>query len=140
MRTGRPGWILFWLTLTITLTVTPSAHAHLMNTGFGPFYDGLTHLFVTPEDLLPVIALALMAGLRGPRFGRAVLFALPVGWLVGSAAGLLLAQPITLPVAETIVTIALGVLLVTDRPLPLVLVGCLAILLGLFHGILNGSE
>jgi hypothetical protein len=54
------------------LTATPSAHAHLMNTGFGPFYDGLTHLFVTPEDLLPVIALALLAGLRGPRFGRAV--------------------------------------------------------------------
>ena len=69
-----------------------------MNTGFGPFYDGLTHLFVTPEDLLPVIALALLAGLRGPRFGRAVLLALPVAWLVGSAAGLLLAPQVTLPV------------------------------------------
>lgn len=43
-----------------------------------PFYDGLTHLFVTPEDLMPVIARALFAGLHGPRFGRAVLFALPV--------------------------------------------------------------
>ena len=132
--------ILFWLTLAITLIAAPSAHAHLMNTGFGPFSDGLTHLFVTPEDLLPVIALALMAGLRGPRFGRAVLFALPVAWLAGSTAGLLLASPIALPVAETIVTIALGVLLATDRPLPRAAVVCLAILLGLFHGILNGSE
>jgi hydrogenase/urease accessory protein HupE len=111
-----------------------------MNTGFGPFNDGLMNLFVTPEDLLPVIALALMAGLRGPRFARTVLFALPVAWLVGSAAGLLLAPPITLPVAETIVTIALGVLLATDHPLPLAAVACLAILLGLFHGIINGSE
>jgi hydrogenase/urease accessory protein HupE len=81
-----------------------------------------------------------MAGLRGPRFGRAVLFALPVAWLAGSSAGLLLASPIALPVAETIVTIALGVLLATDRPLPRAAVVCLAILLGLFHGIVNGSE
>jgi urease accessory protein len=140
MRTCRPGSLLFWLTLAITLTVAPAAHAHLMNTGFGPFYDGLTHLFVTPEDLLPVIALALLAGLRGPRFGRAVLFALPVAWLVGSAAGLLLAPHITLAVAETIVTIALGALLAADCPLPVAFVVSLAILLGLIHGIPNGSE
>jgi urease accessory protein len=132
--------ILFWLALAITLMAAPSAQAHLMNMGFGPFNDGLVHLFATPEDLLPVIALALMAGLRGPRFGRAVLFALPVAWLIGSAAGLLLASPITLPVADTIITIALGVLLATDRPLPLAAVVCLGIVLGLFHGILNGSD
>jgi len=53
----------------------------------GPFYDGLTHLFATPEDLLPVIALALLAGLRGPEFGRWVLLAVPAAWLVGSTAG-----------------------------------------------------
>jgi urease accessory protein len=136
----RPRLILFWWTLAITMIAAPSAHAHLMNTGLGPFNDGLTHLFVTPEDLLPVIALALLAGLRGPRFGRAVLFALPVAWLVGGFAGLLLAPPITLPMAETMVTIALGVLLATDPPLPLASVACLAILLGLLHGLLNGSE
>ena len=140
MRMCQPRLILFWLTLAVTLIVAPSAQAHLMNTGFGPFYDGLTHLFVTPEDLLPVIALALLAGLRGPRFGRAVLFALPVAWLVGSAAGLLLAPQVTLPVAETIVTIALGALLAADCPLPFAAVGGLAILLGLLHGSLNGSE
>jgi urease accessory protein len=140
MRMRGPRLILFWLTLAITLIAAPSAHAHLMNTGFGPFNDGLTHLFVTPEDLLPVIALALLAGLRGPRFGRTVLFALPVAWLVGTAAGVWLARPITLPVAETVVTIALGALLAADRPLPLTSVACLAILLGLFHGIVNGSE
>jgi urease accessory protein len=134
------GLISFWLTLAVMLTATPSAHAHLMNTGFGPFYDGLTHLFVTPEDLLPVIALALLAGLRGPRFGRAVLFALPVAWLVGSGAGLLITPQITLPVAETIVTIALGALVAANCPLSIAAVGGLAILLGLLHGILNGSE
>jgi urease accessory protein len=136
----RLPFILFWLILVATLSIAPSARAHLVNTGFGPFDDGLTHLFVTPEDLLPVIALALLAGLRGPRFGRVVLFALPIAWLAGSAFGLLLAQPITLPPAETILTVALGLLLAIDSNLPLVHVAGLAILLGLLHGLLNGSE
>jgi hydrogenase/urease accessory protein HupE len=132
--------MLFWFTLAITLSAAPLAHAHLMNTGFGPFHDGLTNLFVTPEDLLPVIALSLLAGLRGPRFGRVILFILPVAWLVGSAAGLLFVPARALPLAETTVTIALGGLLAADSPLPLAAVAGLAILLGLFHGILNGSE
>jgi urease accessory protein len=136
----RSGLNAFWSTLVVMLIVTPSAHAHLMNTGFGPFYDGLTHLFVTPEDLLPVVALSLLAGLRGPRFGRAVIFALPAAWLVGAAAGLVLAPQITLPVAETVVTIALGALLAADCPLPVAAVGGLAIALGLLHGGVNGSE
>jgi urease accessory protein len=140
VRTWRSDSILFWLALATTLSVTPCANAHLVSTGFGPFDDGLMHLFVTPEDLLPVIALALLAGLRGPRFGRAVLFVLPIAWLAGSAFGLLLAPPITLPLPETILTIALGILLATESRLPLTSVAGLAILLGLFHGFLNGSE
>lgn len=130
----------FWLLCAIMLSVVPSAQAHLMNTGFGPFYDGLTHLFVTPEDLLPAIALALLAGLRGPRFGRSILFVLPVAWLVGSTAGVWIAPQLTLPSLEIILTIGLGALLAADRPLPLAFVVSLAILLGLFHGILNGAE
>ncbi len=101
VRMRPPRLILFWFTLAITVSAAPSAHAHLMNTGFGPFDDGLTNLFMTPEDLLPVIALALLAGLRGPSFGRAILFALPVAWLLGSAAGLLFVPPRALPVAAT---------------------------------------
>src|SRR5262249_26971571 len=47
------------LAAAILLALAPPAHAHLMSTGFGPFYDGLTHLFVTPEDLLLVIGVGL---------------------------------------------------------------------------------
>lgn len=139
VRSQRPNF--FWWALAVTLATVPSAQAHLMNTGFGPFYDGLTHLFVTPEDLLPVIALALFAGLRGPRFGRVVLFVLPVAWLIGSATGAFLAPQLALlSVPEIIVTVGLGVLLAADRSLPLSFVGALAILLGLMHGVVNGSE
>jgi urease accessory protein len=114
--------------------------AHLTNTGFGPFYDGLTHLFVTPEDLLPVAALSLLAGLRGPRYGRAILFALPAACLAGTFAVRWIAWPLALPPAMAAVTIGLGALVAADGRLPLVLFTGLAIGLGLFMGGLNGME
>ena len=128
------------LALATAVGVPSLAHAHLMSTGFGPFYDGLTHLFVTPEDLLPVIALALLAGLHGPRFARIVLLALPAAWLAGSLLGLQFAPHVMIPVATAAVTIALGAMVAAGRPLPLGLVACLAVALGLFAGALNGID
>jgi hydrogenase/urease accessory protein HupE len=127
------------LIVTLVLVANP-VHAHLMNTGFGPFYDGLAHLFVTPEDLLPVLALALLAGLRGPPAGRAVLFALPLAWLAGSCAGQLFAPSVPLTIAVAVLTITLGALTAADRALPLALVVGLAIALGLINGGGNGME
>jgi hypothetical protein len=84
------------------------AHAHLTNTGFGQFYDGLAHLFVTPEHLLPVIAPALLAGLHGPRFGRTVLFALPAACLAGGLAGLLAHPSARMPAVTAVTSSVLG--------------------------------
>ena len=42
-----------------------TAYAHLMSTGFGPFYDGVIHLTLSPDDLLGVLGLSLLAGLAG---------------------------------------------------------------------------
>ena len=36
--------------------------AHLMETGFGGFYDGIAHLLMTPTDLLVVVGLSILAG------------------------------------------------------------------------------
>lgn len=114
--------------------------AHLMNTGLGPFYDGLLHLFVTPEDLLPVIALSLLAGLRGPAHGRRVLLALPLAWLAGTALGRAVAHVGILPIAAAVLTIALGALVAADRALSPGAAGVLAVALGLLHGAWNGAE
>jgi hydrogenase/urease accessory protein HupE len=116
------------------------AGAHLMNTGLGPFYDGLTHLFVTPEDLLPVIALALLAGLRGAPCGRAVLMALPAAWLMSSIAAATVRPPIVLPAATAVGTIVCGALVAAEVPLPRAAVVLFAIALGLLHGALDGAE
>jgi urease accessory protein len=130
------------LALGVGLAATASpAHAHLTNTGFGPFYDGLTHLFLTPENLLSAMALSLLAGLRGPRFGRAALFALPAAWLVGTLAGRLVASAVILPGATAaLIIIALGALAAADRPLALAPVAGSAIIVGLLNGGLDGVE
>jgi urease accessory protein len=126
--------------LMAIVVVARPAHAHLMTTGFGPFYDGLTHLLVSPEYLLPMIALALLAGLHGPRFGRAVLFALPAAWLAGSVLGLLVAPRAPMPLATAIVTIGVGAMVAAGRRLPLALVGGFAVAVGVLAGALNGIE
>ena len=65
-----------------------AAQAHLVSTGLGPFYDGLSHFVLSPEDLLPVLTLALLAGLNGAPAGRQVLLALPAAWAVAGVEGL----------------------------------------------------
>jgi urease accessory protein len=128
--------------LVLFIMAVPSpAYAHMMNTGFGPFYDGLTHLFVTPEDLLPAIALALFAGLRGPAAGRAVLWALPPAWLTGcsvvaAAAGVVA----TTPAVSGVTTFLAGALVAADLPLPIAAAGSVALALGLVSGAVNGVE
>ncbi len=114
--------------------------AHLMNTGLGPFYDGLAHLFTTPEDLLPVLALSLLSGLRGPQGGRTALFALPPAWLVGIVAGRFFHPHWVWPVFAAVLTIVLGALAAADRPLSSTAVAILAMALGLWNGAWNGIE
>ncbi len=114
--------------------------AHLMTTGLGPFYDGLAHLFVTPEDLLPVLALSLAAGLRGPAGGRAALFGLPIAWLAGVFLGRLFSPHWIWPVVSAGLTVLFGALAAADRRLSAGVVGALAAALGLWNGSWNGIE
>ena len=84
-KVGRYG-----LLAAMSLLLWPAtADAHLMSTGLGPFYDGMIHLILSPDDLLGVLAIALLSGLAGARYGRAVLFTLSAAWLLGGLLGLL---------------------------------------------------
>ncbi len=95
---------------TAALALLPApADAHLVTTGLGPLYDGISHLFLSFEDLLPVVALALLAGLNGPKAGRIVLFAVPTAWLLGGLVGFLAGTPF-LPATVTALAAALGLL------------------------------
>lgn len=122
-----------------TLLCTPSrAAAHLVTTGMGPVYDGIGHLLLTPEDLVPVLALALYAGLRGAISGRRAMFLLPVAWIAGGIAGAMLNIPNVLPI-PAISFLILGGLIAADLCMPAYAVTGLVILIGLVHGFFNGA-
>lgn len=114
------------------------ACAHLVSTGMGPVYDGIGHLLLTPEDLVPVLALALYAGLRGAASGRRALFLLPGAWLAGGLGGLLVGGAPAFPV-PVVSFLLLGALIAADFRAGKGAVPALAIALGLIHGALNGA-
>jgi urease accessory protein len=124
--------------LAVVLRAEP-AEAHLNSTGMGPIYDGLMHFLMSPEDLVPALALALLAGLRGAAYGRRASFTLPVAWLVGSLFGLTAAATTGSAVLSSLWFLLLGGLVIADAKLPLSAMTALAALCGLVHGYLNGT-
>ena len=115
------------------------ARAHLNATGMGPVYDGLLHFLTSPEDLVPALALALLAGLRGAPYGRRAMFTLPAAWLLGSLAGLTAATANAGTLAAALWFLLLGGLVVADAKLSLRALTLLGALLGLVQGYLNGT-
>lgn len=122
------------------LWLLPSpSQAHLVNTGLGPFYDGVSHFALTPEDLLPALALALLAGQCGSRAGRLALFALPGAWLVGGLLGLAFPTVDSARAVTTVSFLVLGGLVAAEARLRPEWVAGLAVVAGLLHGYLNGA-
>ncbi len=121
----------------MVLLLPVAASAHLVTTGMGPVYDGIVHLLLTPEDLVPALAVGVYAGLRGKTAARLVLFFFPCAWLIGGLAGLL--AGITFPGQPQIISFVLfGGLIAADQRLPDALVMLLVIPVGIMHGFYNG--
>ncbi len=123
-----------------SLVLPVAAQAHLTGTGLGPFYDGVTHFFLSPEQIIPVLGLALFAGLRGKRSGRLTLFLLPGAWLLGGLAGL--ARPVAgqFTALACFSFVVLGTLVASDVQLQLRYVAVLSLVFGLALGYVNGSD
>ena len=117
----------------------PAADAHLVETGFGGFYDGIAHLAMTPSDLLVVLALALFAGQRGTTAARWALFALPLAWLVGGLAGAKWPGAGVPPLWTTLSFLLAGALVALGARVRYVGVASLAVLAGTLHGFANGA-
>lgn len=136
MTVAQIAWLLF---AVLAVSAAP-AHAHLMNSGFGPFYDGLEHPLMSPEDLLPVAALTLLAALSGARYGRWLLATLPAAWMLGMMAGWALAFPGLPAWTGAAATALAGVAVAADLRLPLAAVMGLGAAIGMLHGLANGGE
>ena len=133
------SWCSMSLGILFLMILCPvRAEAHLNSTGMGPVYDGLLHFLQSPEDVIPVLALALFAGLRGAAHGRWALFVLPAAWLLGGLVGLASTSS-----GNSILTVVsfllLGGLVAADARLSLRATTVIAALLGLQHGYLNGA-
>ena len=113
------------------------AAAHLVTTGMGPVYDGIGHLLLTPDDLIPAMAVALYAGLCGKAPGRYALFFFPLAWLAGGIAGLLSASALTFSFSA-LSFLLLGALIAADLRLPAQVVSGLIVVVGAIHGFFNG--
>jgi urease accessory protein len=129
-----------WALLLAVLFLSPgAAEAHLVTTGFGRFYDGAAHVLVTPVDLLLVLALGLLAGLRGAGAARWVLLSLPAAWLAGGLAGMEWAPHRELPPWTALSFGLVGALVALDARLPRPAVLGLSCLAGALHGYSNGA-
>jgi len=128
------------LAVSALLAWPAPAHAHLVTTGLGPVYDGVSHLLLTFDDLLPVLAMAALSGLNGPAAGRRTLFVLPAAWLAAGLAGHACRTPV-LPAWTTAVSLlAVGILVAADRRLPPGVVTFLTVAVGIVHGWMNGAS
>ena len=113
--------------------------AHLMETGFGGFYDGIAHLLITPTDLLLVVGLSILAGQQGPAGGRTLLLVLPLAWLIGGRLGQPVGPVAVIELISVIWLTAIGVLVALQTRLNKLSLVVLACISGLLFGFGNGS-
>ncbi len=139
LQPRRPGATGAGLLTCALLSWPASAEAHLVTTGLGPVYDGISHVLMSPDDLVPIIAIALLAGLNGATAARHTLFAATAAWVLAGIAGFVAGQPLLSAATPAISFLALGVLIAADWKLSPVLVTALAVLVGSLHGWLNGA-
>jgi hydrogenase/urease accessory protein HupE len=134
------------LALLVFLASDLPAFAHVQQgqaqgflTGLSHPISGLDHVLLSADDLLPILAMSMLAGLNGPAAGRRTLFGLTGAWLLGGLAGYLFGQAL-LPGTMTCVSfLVLGGLTAADRRLsPAVVLG-IAVAVGLLHGWRNGD-
>jgi hydrogenase/urease accessory protein HupE len=120
------------------LVAPQTASAHLVTSGIGPFYDGVVHFFVSPEDLGVVIALALFGGLSGRAAAKWIVLALPMAWLLGIGLGLCWPGPTGSGWVPALSMLLAGLLAAINPHVPTCLPASVAIGLGMVHGFLNG--
>jgi hypothetical protein len=127
------------IALAASFAASAPAQAHLVETGFGAFYDGLAHVALTPSDLLLVLALALLAGQRGTSAARWAVFVLPLAWLAGGMIGSAWPSVGGLPVWTTLTFLLVGVLVALNAKVGDAGVAAFALGVGVLHGLVNGA-
>ncbi len=122
------------------LLIPSAAFAHVVNRRFGDFYAGMLHPFAGFEHILPIVAMALLAGQRGVTVGRAVLLAFPLALTVGIILGMTGSALKIVEVINLGSFIVLGALVAGAWHLPKNALIWLSIFFGLAQGYANGVD
>lgn len=125
--------------VALLLALPVAAQAHIMP-GVGAFYSGMLHAFLSPEQILPLLALALLAAQTKKPSGWLILFILPCAVLAGALYApwsLHLSWVATLSLAVTAIT---GLLIAFAIPVPAVLACLLSATAGLLAGWFNALD
>jgi len=125
--------------MTLLFLAPQAALAHLVTSGLGPFYDGALHLAISPDDLLGLISIALLAGLCGTRACRLTIIVLVISWFTAGLIGLSLPTTLYIPWLSIVSFLLLGLLVAIAPQLRPNTVALLAGIFGALHGLFNGS-
>lgn len=136
MKQHTKGFFLF----LVALFAPSAAHAHLVNSGLGPLYDGALHLILSPMDIVRLVTLSLFAGAQAFGTGRTVVVVTPVAWFLAGAAGLAFDASSTFAVANGVSLFLLGAAVALDLRTPVVVAAVLAAWFGGLLGFQSGAE
>jgi hydrogenase/urease accessory protein HupE len=123
----------------VLLALPGAAHAHLVTSGLGPFYDGALHLLLSPADMLGLAAAALLAGRNGQAVARLTVLVMPLCWLLAGVVGMQLEMAADLGWLSVASFMLLGILVAADARMPAVAVAGLAGAFAGLQGLVNGS-
>lgn len=127
------------LALLITLLIPSVADAHPIK-GVGDFYAGMLHPLTALEFLLPWIALALFAGQQGRKAALLTLGIFPLALMSGAVLALIVPLPAWVPEINLALIPLLGLGVALALSCPSIVTALLVTVVGLLHGLANGSE
>ncbi|MBK8175661.1 MAG: HupE/UreJ family protein [Rhodospirillales bacterium] len=125
--------------LAVFLLAPAAAQAHLVSTRFGDFYGGAMHPLTAMEHALPWLAIGILAGMQGPRTGRWILLAFPLGLFVGAALAWFVPTEPIVSQANIASFAVVGLLVAAAWPLPAPVLIAAGLVFGLTHGYENGT-
>lgn len=140
MRTGFARAKEWRWPAAVAMGLAPSlVQAHAAFAGAGDFYAGALHPLTSPEHIMLLLALGMLAG-QNERHRCSFLIALfPAAVLVGALVVQYWPAPQSMFVINVCTVIGAGILLAAGRPLPRSVLGLFAAFAGITFGMANGS-
>lgn len=115
------------------------AHAHLVSTRFGDFYNGLLHPLLSLAQVLPWLALGLLAGLQPVHRARNALLIFPCAVLAGCFAAPWLADWTGWIWLNWVSLLLCGAGVVLALKMPFKTLAVLMVVMGFSHGVVSAE-